>query len=302
VVLVESRRVDPRHNVDFQLALAMAYELHHRGFDDVSDDLEWAPDLIAARRMLEDAFELDLRDAARTPARAAEDLVDLPTALIAVVASDTTRSVARDVGRSGTAEHYRDLVRRRSVYHLKEADPHTWTIPRLSGRSKAALVEIQADEYGGGRPQLMHSALFADLMVALDLDPTYGAYWAEADASSFATVNAMMMFGLNRRLRAASIGHLAVLEMTSTEPNRHYGDGLRRLGYDEPATRFYDAHVGADALHEQIAMVDLCGSYVAENPDERATVLFGAAACVALEQEFAASLRSTWEDSARLVA
>lgn len=31
----------------------------------------------------------------------------------------------------------------------------------MAGRPKAALVEIQADEYRGGRPHRMHSALFA---------------------------------------------------------------------------------------------------------------------------------------------
>lgn len=30
-------------------------------------------------------------------------------------------------------------------YQLKEADLHTWAIPRLAGRSKAALVSIQAE-------------------------------------------------------------------------------------------------------------------------------------------------------------
>ncbi len=55
----------------------------------------------------------------------------------------------------------------RSAYQLKEADPHSWAIPRLSGPPKAALVEIQADEYGGGRPDRMHAELFADAMEAL---------------------------------------------------------------------------------------------------------------------------------------
>ena len=36
----------------------------------------------------------------------------------------------------------------RSAYQLKEADPHTWAIPRLSGSVKAALVEV---EWGAGR-------------------------------------------------------------------------------------------------------------------------------------------------------
>src|SRR3712207_8445227 len=48
---------------------------------------------------------------------------------------------------------YTTLFRsQRSIYTLKEADPHSWAIPRLTGRAKAALVEIQSDEYGEGRP------------------------------------------------------------------------------------------------------------------------------------------------------
>ena len=51
----------------------------------------------------------------------------------------------------------REFIVHRSAYQLKEADPHSWAIPRLSGPPKAALVEIQADEYGGGRPERMHA-------------------------------------------------------------------------------------------------------------------------------------------------
>ena len=54
--------------------------------------------------------------------------------------------------------------------------------------------------------------------------------------------------------------------MTSSEPSRRYSAGLRRLGFDERATVFYDEHVEADAVHEQIASVDMCGSLVAEEP------------------------------------
>jgi hypothetical protein len=48
--------------------------------------------------------------------------------------------------------------------------------------------------------------------------------------------------------------------MTSSIPNRAYANGLRRLGGDADATAFYDEHVEADAVHEQIAAHDLCGS------------------------------------------
>ena len=85
------------------------------------------------------------------------------------------------------------------MYQLKEADPHTWAIPRLTGRAKAALVEIQADEYGGGRPERMHSALFARTMRGLGLNDSYGGYVDAVPAISLASVNMMSLFGLNRQ-------------------------------------------------------------------------------------------------------
>ena len=48
----------------------------------------------------------------------------------------------------------------RSIYTLREADPHSWAIPRLTGRAKTALVEIQNDEYGNGDGSQMHAELF----------------------------------------------------------------------------------------------------------------------------------------------
>ena len=100
----------------------------------------------------------------------------------------------------------------------------------------------------------------------LGLDATYGALWNDAPAAAFASVNTMSLFGLHRRWRGAALGHLAAVEMTSSEPSRRYSAGLRRLGFDERATVFYDEHVEADAVHEQIASVDMCGSLVADEP------------------------------------
>jgi hypothetical protein len=110
------------------------------------------------------------------------------------------------------------------------ADPHTWAIPRLSGASKAALVEIQADEYGGGRVEQMHSELFRATMRGLDLNDSYGAYLEWVPAITLAISNTMSLFGLHRRHLGALLGHLAAFEMTSSAPNYRYSLGLRRLG------------------------------------------------------------------------
>jgi hypothetical protein len=183
----------------------------------------------------------------------------------------------------------------RSAYQLKEADPHSWAIPRLAPGSKAALLEVQFDEYGGGRADRMHAMLFAKTMAALGLDPTYGAYLHLLPAETLANVNLLFGFGLHRRRRGALVGHLAAFEMTSSIPNRRYGNALRRLGYGKEATDFYDEHVEADAVHEAIAAWDLAGGLAREEPDVAADILFGARALLALEARWAARLLGSWE-------
>jgi hypothetical protein len=181
------------------------------------------------------------------------------------------------------------------VYHLKEADPHTFAIPRLHGEPKAALVEIQADEYGGGRPEWVHAALFAQSMRALGLDDSYGRYVDAVPAVSLAVVNAMSLFGLHRRLRGAVAGHLAAFEMTSTRPNRLYGQGLRRLKADEGALVYFDEHVEADAVHEQIAARHLAAGLVRQDPSLAPDVLLGARTALALDDAASAHLLTSWK-------
>src|SRR6202011_5709763 len=144
-------------------------------------------------------------------------------------------------------EQLLEFLVHRSPYQLKEADPHSWALPRLSGPPKAAMVEIQADEYGGGRAERIHAHLFAETMRALRLDSRYGAYVDQIPGITLATVNLMSLFGLHRRWLGAIVGHLALFEMTSSIPNARYAAGLRRLGFNGDATAFFDEHVEADA-------------------------------------------------------
>ena len=277
---------------DLQLSLAICYELHYRGFDDVADEWEWEPTLLRVRAGLERRHLFALTDLVG-PLTVTDEPIDRQ--LTALIAADDGPSLSAYMAKQGSLEQWREYLTLRSVYHLKEGDPHTFAIPRLAGKAKAAMVEIQADEYGGGTPERMHSELFACLMRDLDLDATYGALWEDAPAPAFASVNTMSLFGLHRRWRGAALGHLAAVEMTSSEPSRRYSAGLRRIGFDQRTTVFYDEHVEADAVHEQIASVDMCGSLVAENPELASDVLFGAACSLALDGVAASHLLGAWE-------
>jgi hypothetical protein len=282
----------PTDGEDLQLALYLAYELHYRGLPGVDDAWEWEPGLLAVRRELEAAF-LDEILALAPRAPAAPHDVDL--ALREIAEADDGRSLSRHLERDGTLEQVLEFVVHRSAYQLKEADPHSWVLPRLSGPPKAALVEVQTDEYGGGRADRMHAALFAQAMTELGLDARYGAYLDVIPGVSLSTVNLMSLLGLHRRWRGAIVGHLALFEMTSSLPNGRYARALRRLGRSQRATEFFDEHVEADAVHEQIAAVDLAGGLVRQEPALAADVLWGARALVAVEDRWAGHLLDAWE-------
>jgi hypothetical protein len=284
---------DPIADEDLQLALYVAYELHYAGIRGVDEAWEWAPSLLAFRAELERPFEAAVAELVE-PA-SGEELTSVGDALQRIVAEDPGPPLSRHIETQGTLEQLREHVVHRSAYQLKEADPHSWAIPRLTPGPKAALLEVQADEYGGGDPARMHSVLFAKTMTALGLDPTYGAYLDQLPAVTLATVNLMSGFGLHRRRRGALVGHLAGFEMTSSIPNRRYGNALRRLGFGREATHFYDEHVEADAVHENIAAWDLAGGLAADEPEVAADILFGARALLQVEARWASHLMDSWE-------
>jgi hypothetical protein len=286
----------PEADEDLQLALYCCYELHYRGFADVDERWEWEPSLLAARAALEERFEAALTELA-PPQPFERDPAEMDLVLREVIAGDDGPSVARFIESRAREEQLLEFLVHRSGYQLKEADPHSWAIPRLSGPPKAALVEIQSDEYGGGNPARIHAQLFADSMRALGLDAEYGAYLDHLPAPTLATVNLMSLCGLHRRLRGAIVGHLALFEMTSSAPNRRYARGLRRLGFDSPeATRFFDEHVEADAVHENIAAVDLAGGLARQEPALAEQIVWGARALVALDRRWAEHVLGAWED------
>lgn len=284
---------DPLDGDDSHLFLFLCYELHYRGLAGVDDGWEWEPSLLTARAAVEDAFIAAVVDLVGPPA----PCPDVGAELEALIAGASGPSLSRFVLERATLQQLRELQVHRSPYQLKEADPHTWALPRLGGRAKAAMVEIQADEYGGGVESEMHCTLFADTLAALDLDPGYGAYLDLVPGATLATVNLVSLFGLHRRWRGALVGHLAVFEMTSVVPMGRYAEAIDRFGLPLEARRFYDVHVEADAHHQVVALHDLAAGFAEAEPDRAGDVVFGARALMALEERFAVRLLRAWEAS-----
>ncbi|MFF8634125.1 iron-containing redox enzyme family protein [Streptomyces pilosus] len=288
--LPSERDVDaaPVYGDDLQLALYLCYELHYRGFAGVAPGLEWDPELLRTRAALERRFLGALRADARR-----HDTVDDALAGILVEPVDGT-GVSHFLRDKGELWHLREYAALRSLYHLKEADPHAWVLPRLRGRAKAAMAAVEFDEYGGGRADRVHARLFADLMTDLGLDTTYGRYLDAARAELLVVVNLMSLFGLHRSLRGALVGHFATVEITSSPGSRRLAEAMRRTGAGPAAEHFYDEHVEADAVHEQVVRHEVIGGLLEDEPYLAQDIAFGVDATVFTEDLLGDALLADW--------
>ncbi|MGW0867206.1 iron-containing redox enzyme family protein [Streptomyces sp. NPDC002611] len=273
---------------DLQLALYLCYELHYRGFAGVTPELEWDPDLLRTRAALEHRFLSALRTDARVHDSLDEALEDL---LVEPVHGTGVTHFLCDEGELWQVREYAAL---RSLYHLKEADPHAWVLPRLWGRAKAAMAAVEFDEWGGGRADRVHARLYADLMTDLGLDSAYGRYLDAATAEAVVTVNLMSLFGLHRALRGALVGHFAAVEITSSPGSRRLAEAMRRTGAGPAAEHFYDEHVEADAVHEQVVRHDVIGGLLEREPHLAPDVAFGIDATEFVEDRFGTRLLTDW--------
>lgn len=287
---VRPGRADPV-GLDLQLALAVCYELTYRGFDGVDPTWEWDPDLIGLRSRLERAFLGYLRQSVGVlDGVAAEDEMSRLSA--AEPADDDGPSWF--LRKYGTWDQMREYFVHRSLYHLKEADPQAWVIPRLIGQSKASFVAIEFDEYGAGRGALMHQQLFADLMAAAGLDAGYLFYLDAVPAESLAVVNLMSLFGLHRSLRGAAVGHFAATEITSPPGSARLVDALARIDAPAPCAQFYREHVEADAVHEQVVRTDVVGDLLTREPELNDDVVFGIRTRDWVENQLADHMLKCW--------
>ncbi|MEU9479077.1 iron-containing redox enzyme family protein [Streptomyces sp. NPDC048191] len=283
----EAGAADP-YGDDAHLALYLCYELHYRGFAGVAPESEWDPDLLRVRAALERRFLSALR--ADTPGH---DSLDEALGALLVEPAEGD-GVTHFLCAEGELWQLREYAAQRSLYHLKEADPHAWVLPRLWGRAKAGMAAVEFDEFGGGRAERVHARLFAALMADLGLDTAYGRYVDAAHAEMLAVVNLMSLFGLHRELRGALVGHFAEVEITSSPGSRRLAEAMRRTRAGPAAEFFYDEHVEADAVHEQVVRHEVIGGLLAEEPELAADVTFGIDATEYLEDRLARRLLADW--------
>ena len=198
---MDVRGADVLADDDLQMALYLCYELHYAGIQGIDERMEWSPAVLMLRSVLEAEFEAALR--AFLPV-APVPSVSVGAEIMRLVREDAGPPLSRYVERQATLEQLLEHVVHRSAYQLKEADPHSWAIPRLDGAPKAALLEVQADEYGGGRPERMHSRAVRQDDAGAGARPIARTPTSTVlPGITLATVNLMSAFGLRRRRRGA---------------------------------------------------------------------------------------------------
>jgi hypothetical protein len=280
---------------DLHSALWAAYQLHYTGFDDVDHRWEWDPDLLRLRRALEDRFLAELRF--RTAdlvheAMAAEGSV--ADRLFAMTETFEGPALAAYLRRDATREEMLELLVQRTIHNLQESDPQAFLLPRVGGAPKVALAELLFDEFGAGRPERLHSGLFARGLAECGLDDEPGAYASVVPGVTLAFMNGMNLLALHRRHTAAALGHFGAYEATSSVPSRLVVAAVERLGLPDSVRAYFDEHVEADAVHEQLALRIICGGVADADPAAVADLFFGAAVCLVTDADVSRHLLESW--------
>jgi hypothetical protein len=126
------------------------------------------------------------------------------------------------------------------------------------------------DEMGRGNPKGMHGPMLDALIRELGLK----AEIADTVWESLALANAMTAMATNRRYAYHSIGALGAIELTAPGRSRAVADGLKRLGFDGKARRYFELHAVLDVRHSEdwnekvlrplVANEPLCATAIAE--------------------------------------
>ena len=104
--------------------------------------------------------------------------------IFALAAEEDGPSLSRYIARQATLDQFREFVIHRSAYQLKEADPHTFAIPRIGGRRRRRWSRCRRTSTAAAIPSACTRGSSRRTMEALGLDSTYGAYIGELPAAT----------------------------------------------------------------------------------------------------------------------
>lgn len=143
---------------------------------------------------------------------------------------------------------------------------------KIPASAKMELANNYWDEMGRGNPKGMHGPMLAALIRQLDLK----AEIEDTVWESLALANAMTAMATSRRYAWHSIGALGAIELTAPGRSRATADGLRRLGIDGKARRYFELHAVLDVKHSKDWNDKVLAPLVAEDPRRARAIAEGA--------------------------
>jgi hypothetical protein len=136
---------------------------------------------------------------------------------------------------------------------------------RMPDQAKLELARNYWDEMGQGHAGGMHGPLLRRLGEQLAIagpEDNSDIVW-----EALALGNVMIALAMNRRLSFQSIGALGVIELTAPGRAEHVNAGLKRLGVDGAARRYYALHATLDKKHSAAWNAEVLRPLVSSDPD-----------------------------------
>jgi len=238
-----------------------------------SDD--WRVQMDEDHRMqrLEGAFLEELR--AEVSARAAEAPTDVDGFLSWFEDLQVTGPGQGDplfpwLAREAGVDEFKYYLGQEAAGEAGFDDLTAMTQVKVPPAAKMELANNYWDEMGRGNPKGMHGPMLDALIRELGLN----AEIEDTVWESLALANAMTAMAANRRYAFHSIGALGAIELTAPGRSRAVADGLKRLGFDGKARRYFELHAVLDVRHSEdwnekvlrplVAQEPLCATAIAE--------------------------------------
>lgn len=138
-------------------------------------------------------------------------------------------------------------------------------------RPKLELARNYWDELGRGHASGVHGELLSDLAQALEIAPGGDVVW-----EALALGNLMIALAANRHYAYQSIGALGAIELTAPGRTALVNQGLKRLGVDGEARRYYALHATLDRKHSHAWNREVIAPLVASDPRLATAIAEGA--------------------------
>lgn len=142
---------------------------------------------------------------------------------------------------------------------------------KLPLRPKLELARNYWDEMGRGHASGVHGELLARLGVEQEIAAGGEVVW-----ESLALGNIMIALACNRHYAYHAIGALGVIELTAPGRAVLVNEGLRRLGVDGEARRYFALHATLDVKHSAAWNREVIAPLVAENAAVATAIAEGA--------------------------